>query len=185
MSAWARILAVDECITVVTAIHGELLADAVNRFQPDVVLVDIARPDRDTLEGLRLLGQSQPRAVVLFVDQDDAEFMAGAIAAGVVSYNVDAVDAAKVKPILRSAMALFGSHQATRHALSAAQSQLAQRQLIDQAKRHLMASFRLSEPQAHRRLQQEAMEQGKKPHEMAELVLKIQITKDNSNKGTK
>jgi two-component system, response regulator / RNA-binding antiterminator len=49
--------------------------DAVAVHTPDVVLVDMARPDRDALESLRLLSAQDPRPIVLFVDQDDPQFM--------------------------------------------------------------------------------------------------------------
>lgn len=71
---------------------GEVLLDAVARIEPDVVIVDMARPDRDALDDIRTVTLHAPRPIVMFVDQDDRHFMEEAIAAGVSSYNVVGVD---------------------------------------------------------------------------------------------
>jgi response regulator NasT len=86
---------------------GEFLADAVAALAPDVVLVDMARPDRDALDGIRRVTGHNPRPIVLFVDQDDPAFMEEAISAGVSSYNVPGLPPPGVKPILRAAASLF------------------------------------------------------------------------------
>jgi response regulator NasT len=127
----------------------------------------MTRPDRDALDGVRVLAHP----VVLFVDEDDHAFMEAAIAAGVSSYNVGAIAPELVKPVLRAAVALFRRHQATQAALTAAEQRLHQRAAIDRAKSHLMQRRRFSEPEAHRWLQRQAMASGKRLHEVAELLL--------------
>ena len=62
----------------------------------------MTRPDRDALEGVRLLSGTRPRPVVMFVDEDDPDFMQAAIDAGVSSYNVGSVTPAEMKPMLRA-----------------------------------------------------------------------------------
>jgi response regulator NasT len=51
-NAVARILAGDAGLTVMRLKSDESLADAVASLAPDVVLVDMARPDRDALDGI-------------------------------------------------------------------------------------------------------------------------------------
>jgi len=65
----------------------ENLSDAVRLFKPDVV-VDMARPDRDSLDSVRALHNEAPAPVVMFIDDDDQAFMQEAIEAGVTSYYV-------------------------------------------------------------------------------------------------
>ncbi len=109
-----RGLATDAGVTVLRLPARASLLDAVAANAPDVVLMDMARPDRDALESLRQLSAQNPRPIVLFVDQDDPQFMEAAIAAGVSSYNVVGMPPPDVKPILRAAVALFRQHQQTR-----------------------------------------------------------------------
>src|SRR3954453_14937413 len=95
-----RALSRDRAVEVVCTKPGEMLADAVAAHAPDVVGVDMTRPDRAALEGVCPLSNTKPHPVVMFVDQDDPDFMQAAIDAGVSSYNVGSVTPAEMKPML-------------------------------------------------------------------------------------
>jgi response regulator NasT len=165
-------LATDRGISVLRLRPDETLLQAVAAHAPDVVLVDMARPDRDALESLRQLSARDPRPIALFVDQDDPQFMEAAIAAGVSSYNVIGPPPPDVKPILRAAVALFGQHQQTRTALHSAEARLHERTIVDQAKARLIRDRRLSEPDAYRWLRRNAMSSGRKIVDVARQVLR-------------
>lgn len=167
-----RALSTDPSVTVLRLHLEEALPDAVAAHAPDVVLVDMARPDRDALESLRQLSARDPRPVVLFVDQDDPQFMEAAISAGVSSYNVVGTPPPDVKPILRAAVALFRQHQQTRAALNSAEAKLQERTIIDQAKAWLIRDRRISEPDAYRWLRRNAMSSGRKIVDVARQVLR-------------
>src|SRR5919202_653291 len=120
--------------TIVRVPAGGSIHDAVAAEAPDVVIVDMARPDRDGLDDLRRVTASNPRPIVMFVDYDDRSFMEEAIAAGVSSYNV--VDAAfpDVKPIVMAAVAIFQRYRRIEADLERANASLMERGLIDRAK---------------------------------------------------
>ena len=99
--ALAETLARDPALQVRRIPHDASLPEAVTEHAPDVVIVDMARPDRDALEGVRQVTAAEPRPIVLFVDQADPAFMENAIDAGVSSYNVLGTPPPDVKPILR------------------------------------------------------------------------------------
>lgn len=150
---------------------GESLLDAVARARPDVVIVDMARPDRDALDGIRHVARDAPRPVVMFVDRDDPAFMEAAIEAGVSSYNVVGAALPDVKPIVAAAVALFRRHHRLALELRRAEASLRERQVVDRAKALLMRQRRLSEPEAYRWLQRRAMDSGRRLAEVAaELV---------------
>jgi two-component system, response regulator / RNA-binding antiterminator len=155
--AVARILAADPGLTVLRLQPGESLADSVAAQAPDVVLVDMARPDRDALDSIRLMAALIPRPVVLFVDEDDPAFMEEAINAGVSSYNAIGMPPPDVKPILRAAVALFRRHFQAQNDLKEAEARLQERAVIDKAKAILIKQRRLSEPDAYRFLRKTAM----------------------------
>jgi two-component system, response regulator / RNA-binding antiterminator len=155
--AVARILAADTGLTVLRLKPAESLAEAVASLAPDVVLVDMARPDRDGLDGIREVAAINPRPVVLFVDEDDPSFMEAAISAGVSSYNAVGMKPPDVKPILRAAVALFRRHQQAQHELRLAETRLQERAVIDRAKSLLIRQRRLSEPEAYKWLRRNAM----------------------------
>jgi two-component system, response regulator / RNA-binding antiterminator len=170
--AVARVLAADSGVTVLRLSNGALLTDAVVQLSPDIVLIDMARPDRDALEGIRNVSAQATRPVVLFVDQDDPEFMEAAIGAGVSSYNVLDLKPPDVKPILRAAMALFRRHQAERDALAAAETRLRERQAVDRAKAILIKERRLDEPRAYRWLRRQSMARGKRLADIAQEIVR-------------
>jgi response regulator NasT len=155
--AVARVLAADEGLTVVRLPPGDLLAEAVAGLAPDVVLVDMARPNRDALDGIRQVTVVNARPVVLFVDEDDPTFMEEAINAGVSSYNAIDMLLPDVKPILRAAVALFRRHQQAQDDLKQAEARLRERTVIGRAKAILMKQRRLSEPDAYKWLRRTAM----------------------------
>jgi len=175
--ALARILAADKAISVVLVRPGELLADAVVALAPDIVLVDMARPDRDALDGIRQVTARDPHPIVLFVDEDDPAFMEEAIGAGVSSYNVLGVPPPDVKPILRAATALFRRHQDARDGQANAETKLREREIVDRAKAILIKERRLGEPEAYRWLRKQAMASGKRIAEVARTLV-------HENEGT-
>jgi two-component system, response regulator / RNA-binding antiterminator len=159
--AVARVLK-DPGLTVLRLKPDQSLAEAVASLTPDVVLVDMARPDRDALDGIRVMATLIPRPVVLFVDADDPAFMEEAINAGVSSYNAVGMPPPDVKPILRAAVALFRQHQQTRSALKEAEARLQERMVIDRAKALLIKHRRLSEPEAYKWLRRNAMSRARR-----------------------
>lgn len=169
--AVARVLASDSGLNVVRLPFGEPLADAVARLVPDIVLVDMARPDRDALDGIRRVTAETPRPVVLFVDEDDPSFMEEAITAGVSSYNAIGTPPPDVKPILRAAVALFRRHQQARQDLIEAESRLRERTIVDKAKAVLIKRRRISEPDAYQWLRRTAMSSARRIVDVANDVI--------------
>lgn len=172
----ARLKAQDDAFCVTLADAGENLLAAVCRVAPDVVIVDMARPDRDGLDSVRALSAQQMVPVLMFIDDDDPQFMEEAIAAGVSSYHVGAVALPAIKPILRTAMAVFQRMRGLQDRLAEAQEQIEARQSIDTAKRLLMSQDKMSEPAAHRFLQRRAMDQQKKLADIAAALLRDRKT---------
>ena len=127
-------LSADPGLTVPRHRPGELPTDAVAALAPDIVLVDMARPDRDALDGIRVAASDIARPIVLFVDRDDPAFMEEAIGAGVSSYNVAGIPPRDVKPLPRAAAALFRRHQAARDELRDAEIRLRERDTVGRAK---------------------------------------------------
>jgi response regulator NasT len=167
----AQLQAQDDAFAVILVQGDENLLDAVRRAAPDIVIVDMARPDRDGLDSVRSLSAAQAMPVVMFVDDDDPEFMEAAIAAGVSSYHVYDVALPAIKPVLRTAMAFFKRSQAMSTRLAEAEEKIAARRVVEAAKRLLMTEDKMSEPAAHRFLQRRAMDQQKKIVEIAAALL--------------
>ena len=153
--------------------NGEQLAAQVEIHQPEVIIIDLDSPDRDTLENMYQINQSQPRPIVMFVEDDDGASVDRVIAAGVSAYVVDGLNARRVKPIVDVAVARFREYQALREELATAKDSLQERSDIDHAKRLLMQRQGMDENAAHQALRKLAMDQGKKLGEVARNVIAI------------
>ena len=164
-------LAREHAVEIVRLGPDEALRDAVSVHRPDVVIVDMARPDRDGLEGIRQVTASDPPPIVLFVDRDDAAFMEEAIAAGVSSYNVVGAALPDVEPIVRAAIALFRRFHRVETDLRKSEASLEERKVVDRAKTLLMRRLGLSEPQAYAWLRKRAMDRGRRIAEVAATAL--------------
>ncbi|GBQ26133.1 two component response regulator [Gluconacetobacter sacchari DSM 12717] len=156
-------LRADPSLHVLSVPAGMALIDAVRQHQPDVVLVDMGRADRDALDSIRALSQpALERPVALFVDRDDVQLMETAFDIGICSYNVLDAPPDDVKPLLRAAIALYSRFQRTRGELTEAQRKLAEQKLVDQAKRLFMKNENATEDQAYRWFRRRAMQSARR-----------------------
>jgi response regulator NasT len=139
---------------------GPGLTSTVERIAPDLIIIDMALPDRDALEGIRSLSANSP--VVIFSDKDDPVFVGEAIAAGVCSYNLSGIASREVKPIVASAIALFNRYRRVEIELATAKALLDERRQTERAKAILMKNRKMTEPEAYRWLQKKAMNESRK-----------------------
>lgn len=143
------------------------ILDTVQSLQPDVILIDIDCPDRDTLENLDRMNRSAPRPVVMFAETSDTDMTSRALKAGVSAYVVDGLQPGRVKSILDLAVARFREYKALKDELAATRTELADRKLIDRAKGILMRRKQLDEEQAYQALRKLAMDRGKRLADVA------------------
>lgn len=156
---------------VISAAPGRDLQGVVRRVQPDVIVIDVDAPDRDILENMCCIARDQPRPVVMFTHDEDAEKMRTAIRAGVSAYIVGSITSERVKPIVDVAVMRFEEHQALRRELDQAKTSLAERKLIERAKGILMRQRGCGEDEAYQALRKAAMERNRKLVDVAQSVI--------------
>jgi response regulator NasT len=167
----ASTLEASGCQVVAQLLGAVDLHATLRAVQPDVVIVDMDSPDRDTLEDMQRITSEQPRPIVMFVDQTDSESIRSAVRAGVAAYVVKGASPERIRPVLEVACARFEEFQALKSELARAQSTLADRKLIERAKGILMQKRGLSEEIAFQMLRKMAMNQGVRLAEVARHVL--------------
>lgn len=150
------------------------LPEAMARLKPDVVVVKSDSAVRDVLEHIVMATRDARRPIVMFTDDPDRPTMRSAIGAGVSAYVVKGLKPERVQAVIDVAVERFAGDQALRNELDAARSELAGRKSIDRAKRLLMSKKGLSEPDAHRFLQDLAMKKGLKLRDAAERVIDVE-----------
>ncbi len=152
---------------------SENLPGEVHRHQPDVIIVDLDSPDRDTLEHMHTISRDQPRPIVMFAENDDSDAIHNAIKAGVSAYIVDGLNSKRVKPVMEVAIARFREYQALRDELERTKVSLEERKLVDRAKALLIKRQGMSEEEAYQALRKLAMDRGIKLVEAARNIISV------------
>jgi len=152
---------------------GVDLSREVEKTQPDVIIIDLHSPDRDTLEHVIVISQDQPRPIVMFSADGDSAKIRDAVSAGVSAYIVNGLSVERIDPIIQVAIARFQALQSLREELADAQTQLADRKRIERAKGILMQQKSMSEDEAYRALRKLAMDRNLKLAEVAEQLINV------------
>jgi response regulator NasT len=147
------------------------LTRVVEEKNPDIILVDIASPGRDTLEQLGCIYKNTPRAIALFTHDERPETIRAALEAGVSAYSAGDLQPSKVRAALEVAVAQFERYQRLQAVLDEARQCIADRKHIDRAKGFIMSRRKCDEPQAYQLLQKMAMDRRKKLAEVARDVV--------------
>ncbi|MCW3847405.1 ANTAR domain-containing protein [Sphingomonas sp. LB-2] len=143
----------------------------LERMAPDVVLMNLGSPSRDSLEEMLAVSRVLARPIAMFVDQSDDAMIGAAIDAGVSAYVVDGLRKDRVKPILDLAIRRFHAFSRLQAELDEARTELAERKSIDRAKAILMESRGLGEPEAYALLRSTAMNQGRRIVDVTEALI--------------
>jgi response regulator NasT len=163
----------DDCEIFVVAERKGLVA-RIEEIAPDIVLMDLGNPSRDVLEEYFAVSRALARPIAMFVDESDDESIAASIDAGVSAYVVDGLAANRIRPLLDLAVRRFNAFARLQADLAEARGRLAEREAIDKAKRILMDSRGLTEPQAYAEIRKAAMNQGRKIAEIADAIVTAQ-----------
>jgi response regulator NasT len=156
-------------VFVITERQG--LVARIEEIAPDVVLIDLGNPSRDMLEEYFTVSRAVSRPIAMFVDESDEEAIGASIDAGVSVYVVDGLAASRIRPVLDLAVRRFGAFARLQADLDEAKGKLAERDTIDKAKRILMKSRGLSEPDAYAELRRKAMQSSRRIADIAEAVV--------------
>jgi len=164
------LVALEGCeIFIVTDRRG--LVARIEEIAPDIVFMDLGNPSRDVLEEYFTVSRAVSRPIAMFVDESDEETIAASVDAGVSAYVVDGLAANRIRPLLDLTVRRFNAFARLQSDLAEAKGKLAERETIDKAKRILMDSRGLPEPQAYAELRRTAMNQNKRIADIAEAVI--------------
>ncbi len=156
-------------VFVITERQG--LVAQIAEIAPDVVLIDLGNPSRDVLEDYFAVSRALSRPIAMFVDRSDEEAIGASIDAGVSVYVVDGLAAARIRPVLDLAVRRFNAFARLQSELDDARGKLAERETIDKAKRILMQSKGVGEPEAYAELRRKAMSASRRILDIAEAVV--------------
>jgi two-component system, response regulator / RNA-binding antiterminator len=144
------------------------VARRIGDAAPDVIIIDLENPNRDTLEHFFSLSRAVQRPIAMFVDRSDGTMIEKAVEAGVSAYVVDGLKKERIKPIMDMAISRFNAFARLTYELEQAKGELEDRKTIDKAKGLLMATRGLSEQDAYQLLRKTAMNQNRRLVDIAQ-----------------
>lgn len=148
------------------------LYDVVTTVRPDVVLIELDSPSRDTLEQLQAIRDARPTPVVMFAQDQNVQTVHSAVGSGVCAYLCERADRSSVKPAIALAMATFDAYRSVRREADRYRWELDSRKKVDRAKAILMRTHKIEEDEAHRLLRKMAMDQNRKLSLIVEDVIR-------------
>jgi response regulator NasT len=150
--------------------HDDVLT-RVQQANPDVVIIDLESPGRDTLDSLQTVQSTAPRPIVMFTQDDDGATIARATRAGVSAYVVDGISTKRVRPILDAAIERFQQFRGLTEELEKTRAQLEERKVVDKAKGILMKQRGMTEDEAYKALRSLAMSSNKRIADVADGIV--------------
>jgi response regulator NasT len=158
-------------LLVVRLAETRNLLDRIYAVDPDVILIDLENPNRDTLEQMFQMSRAVRRPVAMFVDHSDRASIQAAVDAGVSAYIVGGLKKERITSILDLCISRFNAFSRLQTELETAKGALEERKVIDRAKGALMKAKGLSEEGAYALLRRTAMNENKKIVDIAESVI--------------
>ena len=158
-----------ENVTIID--EGTDLLARIQSLNPDVILIDLENPRRDTVEQMLRVSEQVKRPVVMFADESEPDLIRKAVKAGVSAYIVDGLHKSRLTSIVEVAVARFEQFCAVEEEVERLQHELDDRKEIEKAKGILMETRQLSEGEAYKLMRQAAMNEKRKLIEIARVIL--------------
>jgi response regulator NasT len=155
-----------------TAANGLDALEKTKRLKPDLLLLDIKMPVKDGLTVAETLAKEMPLPIVMLTAFSEKALIERAANAAVMGYLVKPIHEGKLGPMIEIALARFEAAQQAAQEAYKLRHQLETRELIDAARRVLMATG-LSEAEAYSRLQMSAREKRTSMREIAEGIIAV------------
>ena len=151
--------------------RGDEAVELVRTLEPDVVILDIKMPGKDGIEAAREINADRLAAVLLLTAFSQRDLIQQASEAGALAYLVKPFQRSELVPAIELALGRFRDLRAIEGEAAELQERLETRKLVDRAKGRLMDEQGMSEGDAYRWLQQQAMERRSTMKDVAAEVL--------------
>lgn len=154
--------------------NGETACHLARSLQPDLIILDVMMPRRNGLEAAEIISRERLGPVLLLTAYSDVPMIEQANRAGVLAYLVKPYRQQELQPTIEIALSRYREMTALSNALDLAQEQAEAQQVVERARRVLMAQHALTEQEAQRRLQAQALTLQRSLKQVAEAVLLTQ-----------
>jgi response regulator NasT len=156
--------------------RGDEAVELVRDLAPDLAILDIKMPGLDGLSAARLIAGDRLAAVLILTAFSQRDLVEQARDAGALAYLVKPFQKSDLVPAIEIALGRFAELAALDREVGDLQGRLEARKTVDRAKGRLMDQHRLTEQEAWRFLQQQAMTNRVQVGEIARRVVEGELT---------
>jgi len=150
---------------------GEAAVKMARELEPDLVVMDVKMPVMNGIEAAEIITDERIAPVVMLTAFSQRDLVEQAREAGAMAYVVKPFDASDVVPAIELAIARFAELRAVEDEAADLAERLESRKLVDQAKGMLQDIYGMTEADAFRWIQKQAMDMRKSMREVAEGII--------------
>jgi len=151
--------------------RGDHAVELVRELDPDLVILDIKMPGLDGIAAARQIASERRAAVLILTAFSQRDLVEQARDAGALAYLVKPFQKSDLVPAIEIALGRFEELAALERDVADLQGRLEARKTVDRAKGRLMDAHGMSEQEAWRFLQQQAMANRVQVGEIAQRVV--------------
>ena len=153
------------------AADGEAAVRLAGERHPDLVIMDIKMPGMDGLTAAEKLAETGEAAVLILTAFSQKDLVQRAAEAGAMGYLVKPFQKSDLMPAIEVALARHAQVRALKSESADLAEQLETRKVVDRAKGKLIDSEGLTEAEAFRRIQKQAMDERRPMRDVAAAIL--------------
>lgn len=151
--------------------NGQVAVDLAESLNPDLVIMDVKMPVRDGIDAASEIARKRIAPVVMLTAFSQREFVERARDAGAMAYIVKPFTQADLVPAIELALSRYRELTVLEAEIADLSSRFEARKLIDRAKGLLMEKRAMTEAEAFRWIQHNAMDKRVTMKAVAEIVV--------------
>ena len=159
--------------------RGDEAVELVRRLEPDLAILDIKMPGLDGLSAASRITSERLAAVLILTAFSQRDLVEQARDAGALAYLVKPFQKSDLIPAIELALGRHRELLSLEKGVDDLTERLEERKLVDRAKGRLMDTHKLSEQDAWRFLQQQAMSNRVKVGEIARRVVEGELAPED------
>ncbi|MGH3752044.1 MAG: ANTAR domain-containing response regulator [Pseudonocardiaceae bacterium] len=153
------------------ASDGEQAVEKAARLSPDLVIMDVKMPKMDGIDAASIIAERRIAPVVILTAFSQRELVERARDAGAMAYLVKPFGRKDLVPAVELAVSRFRELVALENEVAGLADRLETRKAVERAKGLLMARHGLTEPEAFRWIQRNAMDRRTTMKAVAQAVM--------------
>ncbi|MDT4035925.1 response regulator [Staphylococcus hominis] len=142
---------------VAEASNGEKALELINKFKPDLVIMDIKMPKLDGLKASKIISKKYETPILILTAYSHSDYVENAKQDNIIGYIVKPISEAQLLPAVEVAISQSNNLKKLKREIINTKKQINNRKLIEKAKGILMDHLNLSEEAAYQKLRRTSM----------------------------